>query len=407
MLLIQLLQQWIFNVTPRPPTQFTVVPSTFSVQVGTAITITVTALDVTNAVDQFYNGTVALISGDASASLPGAYTYISGPSNDAGKHTFTNVILNTVEVLTITALDALNGITKSVTITVTPVTTAQTLSPEIIAGITVATIAVALLASLSAAFIFWKKMKSPKDELSLPSSKRISRIEKVKLSNIIIKKKLGAGSFGEVYYGLWNEIPVALKKLHNSEDYIAFEREGSLLAELSHPSIVQFRGFYTSPEGDDYIVTDFAQNGSLLYFLHNKGDTLDLKQLVDMLIRAAQGMYYLEQKQVIHRDLACRNLLVSNNLDVVIRYLKFYFLKIDLILKNSDFGLSRLENYYNSKGSTFPVKWTAVEIFKGRPFTSASDVWSFGIMCWEVLEKGTPPFNWLSNSEAIQKIQGQ
>ena len=72
----------------------------------------------------------------------------------------------------------------------------------------------------------------------------------------------------------------------------------------------------------------------------------------------------------------------------------------------SDFGLSRGGEYYDSQGSKFPVKWTAVEIFKGQPFTTASDCWSFGVVCWEVLENGDQPFAWMSNLEAMEKVKG-
>jgi len=103
-------------------------------------------------------------------------------------------------------------------------------------------------------------------------------------------------------------------------------------------------------------------------------------------------MAYLESKKVLHRDLACRNLLVGKNEEVVI----------------SDFGLSRSGyDYYISSGTKIPVKWTAVEIFKGQPYTSLSDVWSFGVVCWEVMEAGTQPWTWLSNQEVMETTQSK
>lgn len=106
-------------------------------------------------------------------------------------------------------------------------------------------------------------------------------------------------------------------------------------------------------------------------------------------------MLYLSEKKIIHRDLAIRNLLVTihgqNN-----KYL----------IKIADFGLSRNidTNYYQASNSVFPVKWTAPEAVEKGKFSSMSDVWSFGIVLWELFTYGKIPYPGMSNQEVIEKV---
>uniref|UniRef100_A0A8C6SEP3 receptor protein-tyrosine kinase n=1 Tax=Neogobius melanostomus TaxID=47308 RepID=A0A8C6SEP3_9GOBI len=105
------------------------------------------------------------------------------------------------------------------------------------------------------------------------------------------------------------------------------------------------------------------------------------------------GMRYLAERNFVHRDLAARNVLVNSN----------------LVCKVSDFGLSRLmrgldhniPTYTASLGSKIPVRWTAPEAFQHRKFSSASDVWSFGVLMWEVMSYGERPYWDMSNQEAV------
>lgn len=113
-----------------------------------------------------------------------------------------------------------------------------------------------------------------------------------------------------------------------------------------------------------------------------------------MLRGIAAGMQYLAEMNYVHRDLAARNVLVNAN----------------LVCKIADFGLSReiesaTEGAYTTRGGKIPVRWTAPEAIAFRKFTSASDVWSFGIVCWEVMSYGERPYwNW-SNQEVIKSIE--
>ena len=75
---------------------------------------------------------------------------------------------------------------------------------------------------------------------------------------------------------------------------------------------------------------------------------------------------------------------------------------------NSDFGLSRSgDEYILSADSKVPVKWTAIEVLMDQPATTASDIWSFGVVCWEVFENGTQPFVWYSNQETVENLKGK
>uniref|UniRef100_A0A4W3ICY7 Tyrosine-protein kinase Tec-like n=1 Tax=Callorhinchus milii TaxID=7868 RepID=A0A4W3ICY7_CALMI len=104
-----------------------------------------------------------------------------------------------------------------------------------------------------------------------------------------------------------------------------------------------------------------------------------------------EGMAYLEENHFIHRDLAARNCLVTEK----------------NMVKVSDFGMTRYvldDEYTSSTGSKFPVKWSPPEVFHFSKFSSKSDVWSFGVLMWEVFTEGRMPFENKSNAEVVDEI---
>uniref|UniRef100_A0A8D0EV26 Protein kinase domain-containing protein n=1 Tax=Strix occidentalis caurina TaxID=311401 RepID=A0A8D0EV26_STROC len=113
--------------------------------------------------------------------------------------------------------------------------------------------------------------------------------------------------------------------------------------------------------------------------------------LLGMCQDVCEGMAYLEQNSVIHRDLAARNCLVGES----------------HVVKVSDFGMSRIvldDQYTSSTGTKFPVKWSAPEVFSYSNYSTKSDVWSFGVLMWEVFSEGKIPYENRTNGEVVEEI---
>ncbi|XP_018555176.1 tyrosine-protein kinase SRK2 [Lates calcarifer] len=215
-------------------------------------------------------------------------------------------------------------------------------------------------------------------------------------NSIKLLRKLGAGQFGEVFEGLWNETTaVAVKTLKpGTMDPEDFLREAQIMKRLRHPKLIQLYAVCTM-EDPIYIITELMKHGSLLEYLQkDKGTTLRISDQIEMAAQVASGMAFLELQNYIHRDLAARNVLVGEN----------------NICKVADFGLARVfmkenENVYEAKeGTKFPVKWTAPEAIHDNKFTIKSDVWSFGILLYEIMTFGQMPYPAMTNYQVVQKI---
>lgn len=164
------------------------------------------------------------------------------------------------------------------------------------------------------------------------------------------------------------------------------------MGQFDHPNVIYLQGVVTR-SNPDMIITEYMENGSLDTFLRANDGKFQTIQLIGMLRGIAAGMSYLTAMKYVHRDLAARNVLVN-------------FL---LVCKIADFGLSReIENdsdAYTTRGGKIPVRWTAPEAIVYRKFTQASEVWSFGIVIWEVMSFGERPYwNW-SNQDVIKSIE--
>ncbi|XP_023286283.1 tyrosine-protein kinase FRK [Seriola lalandi dorsalis] len=215
-------------------------------------------------------------------------------------------------------------------------------------------------------------------------------------NSIKLLRKLGAGQFGEVFEGLWNETTaVAVKTLKpGTMDPEDFLREAQMMKRLRHAKLIQLYAVCTM-EDPIYIITELMKNGSLLEYLQkDKGATLRFSDQIEMAAQVASGMAFLELQNYIHRDLAARNVLVGEN----------------NICKVADFGLARVfmkenENVYEAKeGSKFPVKWTAPEAIHDNKFTIKSDVWSFGILLYEIMTYGQMPYPAMTNYQVVQRV---
>ncbi|XP_029001740.1 ephrin type-B receptor 3-like isoform X1 [Betta splendens] len=224
-----------------------------------------------------------------------------------------------------------------------------------------------------------------------------------------------SGEFGEVCRGRLKlpgrrEIIVAIKTLkvgYTDRQRRDFLSEASIMGQFEHPNIIRLEGVVTKSR-PVMIVTEFMENGALDSFLRLNDGQFTVIQLVGMLRGIAAGMKYLSDMNYVHRDLAARNILVNSN----------------LMCKVSDFGLSRfLEDdptdptYTSSlyfmltysfaypQGGKIPIRWTAPEAIAYRKFTSASDVWSYGIVMWEVMSYGERPYWDMSNQDVINAVE--
>ncbi|KAA8518623.1 hypothetical protein F0562_016097 [Nyssa sinensis] len=196
-------------------------------------------------------------------------------------------------------------------------------------------------------------------------------------SDLVLKERIGAGSFGTVHRADWLGSDVAVKILmeqdFHAERFKEFLREVAIMKCLRHPNIVLFMGAVTQPPNLS-IVTEYLARGSLYRLLHKPGarEALDERRRLSMAYDVAKGMNYLHRHNppIVHRDLKSPNLLVD----------KKYTVKV------CDFGLSRLKanTFLSSKSAAGTPEWMAPEVLRDEPSNEKSDVYSFGVILWEL-----------------------
>ena len=224
-------------------------------------------------------------------------------------------------------------------------------------------------------------------------SKEDNNTWEIDRKSIRFVKKLGAGQFAEVWMGIWNgTTKVAVKTLKpDTMGTSEFLEEAAFMKKLRHPKLIQLYAVCTQEE-PIYIIMELMKHGSLLEYLRGDGRSLKLPQLIDMGAQVAAGMAYLEEKNYVHREVAARNVLVGEH----------------LICKVADFGLARVidEDIYESHtGAKFPIKWAAPEAAMYSRFTIKSDVWSYGILLYELITYGRFPYPGMNNAQVLKVLQ--
>lgn len=262
----------------------------------------------------------------------------------------------------------------------------------------------------------FKKMLLPKREEQTPGalsmlpeerqdrpSVRVPNKHMIPADAIIVNKELGTGEFGVVQQGVWTNdgerIQVAIKCLSRERmqnNPIEFLKEAAIMHAIDHEHIVRLYGVVLDTNSL-MLVTELAPLRSLLECLKEPSlrASFPVLSLCDFAVQIADGMQYLEAKRLIHRDLAARNILVFSKNKV----------------KISDFGLSRAlgvgKDYYQTNFNVnlkLPIAWCAPECISYLKFTSASDVWAYGVTLWEMFSYGFQPWAALTGHQILEAI---
>ncbi|KAK9065278.1 hypothetical protein SSX86_016661 [Deinandra increscens subsp. villosa] len=203
----------------------------------------------------------------------------------------------------------------------------------------------------------------------------------IDFSELTVGTRVGIGFFGEVFRGIWNGTEVAIKvfleqdlTVENMEDFC---NEISILSRLRHPNVILFLGACTRPPRLS-MVTEYMEMGSLYYLIHLSGQKkkLSWRRRLKMLRDICRGLMCIHRMKIAHRDIKSANCLVNKHWTV----------------KICDFGLSRLmtESPMKDTSSAGTPEWMAPELIRNEPFTEKCDIFSLGVIMWELCTLSRP-----------------
>ncbi|CAF3313997.1 unnamed protein product [Rotaria socialis] len=232
-----------------------------------------------------------------------------------------------------------------------------------------------------------------------------SSLAEIPFTNIRILQELGEGDFGRIYKGefvdssqkcIIKTLQTEFASPQNREEY---SREIEIFRHIRHSNISCLLGICMQPQNAlSLMIYERLNDGDLHEYLLQRSTAISLYQqrdLTDFLyisIQIISGMVYLAEKNFVHNDLSAKNILISEHMDIKISNIARYRPKYDA-------------DYYKIANRSLPVRWMAIESLLSGIYTEMSDVWSFGVLLWEMFSYGIQPYYGRTNPEVIEMIR--